>query len=71
MADLKLPKLPDRTPAKHTIFVTPELERKLRNYADLYRQRYGEAESVEALIPFMLEAFINSDKNFLKEHFRK
>lgn len=66
MPDLKLPKLPNRTPVKHTIVIMPELEKKLREYADLYRQSYGNAESVDTLIPFMLDAFLESDRKFTR-----
>lgn len=64
MPDLKLPRLPDRTSVKHTIVVMPSLEQKLRDYAALYRQTYGESETIETLVPFMLEAFIETDKEF-------
>ena len=66
MSDLKLPKLPDRTPVKHTIVVMPELEQKLRDYADLYHQSYGQVEAIDTLIPFMLDAFLGSDREFSK-----
>ena len=66
MANLKLGKLPDRTPAKITITVNADLNQALRDYATLYRATYGEAESVAELIPFMLEAFLNSDRAFAK-----
>ena len=66
MANLKLGKLPDRTPAKITITVDAELNQALRDYATLYRATYGEVESVAALIPFMLEAFLDSDRAFAK-----
>jgi hypothetical protein len=63
---LKLAKLPDRTPVKITITVKPELNSALRDYAALYRDTYGEAESVAELIPFMLEAFLEGDRAFAK-----
>ena len=66
MANLKLGKLPDRTPAKITITVGADLNQALRDYATLYRATYGEAESVTELIPFMLEAFLDSDRAFAK-----
>lgn len=66
MANLKLGKLPDRTPAKITVTVNAGLNQTLRDYATLYRATYGEAESVAALIPFMLEAFLDSDRAFAK-----
>jgi hypothetical protein len=66
MPDLKLAKLPDRTLVKHTIVVTPDMEQKLRAYADLYQQSYGEAEPIETLIPYMLSSFLESDRSFVK-----
>ncbi|NGO54923.1 DUF2274 domain-containing protein [Allomesorhizobium camelthorni] len=66
MANLKLGKLPDRSPAKITITVSAELNRELHDYASLYRQIYGESESIAELIPFMLEAFLGSDRAFAK-----
>ena len=66
MANLKLGKLPDRTPVKINITVGADLNQALRDYATLYRATYGEAESVAELIPFMLEAFLDSDRAFAK-----
>jgi hypothetical protein len=66
MSELKLGKLPDRTPVKITITVSPDLNLALRDYAAIYRTTYGEAESVADLIPFMLGAFLESDRGFAK-----
>ena len=66
MPELKLAKLPDRTPVKITIALNPDLNQALRDYAAIYRAKYGEAESVAELIPFMLGAFLESDKGFAK-----
>lgn len=66
MPDLKLAKLPDRTPVKITITVQPELNAALRQYAEAYRATYGDAEAVSELIPFMLDAFLSSDRGFAK-----
>tara|TARA_B100000614_G_scaffold166214_1_gene148051 strand:+ start:31 stop:282 length:252 start_codon:yes stop_codon:yes gene_type:complete len=66
MPDLRLSKLPDRTPVKITITVTPELNKALQAYAELYRETYGEAEPVAALIPYMLESFLATDRGFAK-----
>ncbi|MGT2466595.1 DUF2274 domain-containing protein [Mesorhizobium atlanticum] len=43
MANLKLGKLPDRTPSKITITVSADLNQALSDYAALYRQTYGES----------------------------
>lgn len=63
---LKLAKLPDRNPVKMTITLSAEQAAKLAAYATAYRETYGEAESVAGLVPFMLAAFIDTDKNFAK-----
>ncbi|PWB80689.1 MAG: DUF2274 domain-containing protein [Methylocystaceae bacterium] len=63
---LKLGKLPDRMPVKITITLAPELNGALSDYAAVYREAYGEAVSVADLVPFMLEAFLQSDKAFAK-----
>jgi hypothetical protein len=61
---LKLSKLPDRTPVKITFSASPDLNRALHAYADLYRETYGEAETVPELIPYMLEGFLKNDPAF-------
>ena len=66
MAELKLARLPERTPVKITFTASPELDLALRQYAGLYRAAYGQAEAVADLIPFMLEAFLESDRGFAK-----
>ncbi len=66
MSELKLGKLPDRISVKITITVSPDLSQALRDYAAIYRATYGEAESVADLIPFMLGAFLDSDRGFAK-----
>ncbi|MFD2055087.1 MULTISPECIES: DUF2274 domain-containing protein [Mesorhizobium] len=66
MANLKLGKLPDRTPSKITITVSAGLGQALNDYAALYRQTYGESETVAELIPFMLAEFLESDRAFAK-----
>ncbi len=66
MPDLKLGKLPDRTPVRIAITVSPELNRALGQYAEVYRATYGHAEAVADLIPFMLDAFLDSDRGFAK-----
>lgn len=66
MPELKLGKLPDRVPVKLTITVPPDLAQTLREYAAVYRATYGEAESVEELVPFMLSSFLEGDRGFAK-----
>ena len=66
MADIKLAKLPDRTPIKLTVTITPELKRKLDAYAAYYATHYSAKETVADLIPAMLVQFLASDRGFAK-----
>lgn len=68
MADLKLPRLPDRTPVKLTIVIGSELHEALKAYADRYAEAYGTVEPVVELIPYMLEAFLSSDRKAVRGH---
>lgn len=64
MPELKLQKLPDRTPVKMTIQISPDLAQSLQDYATVYAAQYGQAEEVAALVPHMLAGFIESDSGF-------
>ena len=66
MADLKLPRLPDRIPVKLTISVSPELHGALVEYAALYAEAYGREEPIVELVPAMLTAFLESDRGFMR-----
>lgn len=67
MPDLKLAKLPDRTPVKITVSVPPELNKALQTYASAYKETYGQEESVPELIPFILEDYLRSDRTFTRK----
>jgi hypothetical protein len=64
MPDIKLARLPDRTPVKLALSVSPELHRLLCGYSDFYREAYGEPATVADLVPPMLESFLAADKAF-------
>lgn len=66
MNGIRLPKLPDRTPVKLSITILPELHQRLRDYAAAYAQHYGIEEPVAELIPAMLAAFLDSDREFAR-----
>ncbi|HMI20104.1 MAG TPA: DUF2274 domain-containing protein [Sphingomonas sp.] len=66
MSELRLLRLPDRTPVKLTIALLPEVNDRLVQYAYLYRESYGCAESVADLVPAMLSAFMDSDRAFAR-----
>src|SRR3546814_2048857 len=61
MADLKLGKLPDRTPVKLAVTLPPDLHQALQAYAGAYEQAYGIAEPLGELIPAMPAAFLESE----------
>ncbi|WP_339708459.1 DUF2274 domain-containing protein [uncultured Sphingosinicella sp.] len=61
---IRLPKLPDRTPVKLAITIMPDLDEKLREYAGFYKDFYGNEESVSSLVPAILEAFLEGDREF-------
>ena len=63
---MKLAKLPDRTPVKMNVLLGPNLAKRLQDYADFYAETYGSREEVSGLIPFMLEAFLDSDADYRK-----
>lgn len=66
MPDLKLARLPDRTPVKITIALQPDLHQALADYAGLYAETYGQPEPVAELIPAMLVSFLEGDRAFAK-----
>lgn len=66
MTQIKLARLPERTPVKLTIAVSPELNRALEDYADAYEAAYGEPESLNTLIPAILACFLESDRAFAR-----
>ncbi len=61
---LRLARLPERTPVKLAVAVPPELHESLKAYAALYRETYTTEERIEDLIPFMLGAFLDADRDF-------
>ena len=65
--ELKLGPLPNTEVTRVTIVVTKPLKDALDLYAQDFAKSYGAAE-LPALIPHMLEAFLRSDKAFMKRH---
>lgn len=61
---LKLSKLPKRTPVKINIVLNPEIHDAMIDYAEIYEQTYGNNESIEELIPFIVANFLDNDHAF-------
>ena len=66
MPELKLARLPDRTPVKATIILSPSLHQALQDYARVYAASYGQEESIAELIPAILASFLESDRGFAR-----
>ena len=68
MPALKLAKLPDRTPVKVTVILSPALSKALEDYAEVYRKTYGEEkpEPISEIIPAMLHSFVEGDLVFAR-----
>ncbi len=66
MSGIRLGRLPERAPVRLSLGLPPELHSALTEYAQLYREAYGQEESVADLIPYMLQAFLDSDRRFAR-----
>ena len=66
MPDIKLGRLPDRTPVKLSIKLEPELHRRLGEYARFYQAEHGEEVALADLVPAILQSFLLSDRAFLR-----
>jgi len=68
MPELKLAKLPDRTPVKMTITISPDLSKALCEYAEEYNRAYGNAqpEPANELVPYIIQSFLDSDRAFVR-----
>lgn len=65
--DLKLGPLPKAETSKATITLSKSLKDALDLYAADYAEVHGPAETAD-LMPHMLEAFLRSDRAFMKRH---
>lgn len=70
MPAIRLGRLPDRTPVKLTVSVSPGLHDALVRYAAAYEETYGRAEAVTDLVPAILAAFLDSDRAFIRHQKR-
>lgn len=66
MPELKLARIPDRTPVKLAITVMPDLHQALQDYARIYADTYGREEPIAELVPAILSAFLDSDRSFVR-----
>jgi hypothetical protein len=61
---MKLAKLPERKRIRLIIQVSIDQHDRLKAYATLYETSYGSCEEIEALVPFMIDTFLDEDKSF-------
>jgi hypothetical protein len=61
---LRLGPVPTVPQVRITITLTAELSAALDRYAKMHAQSTGESHAVPQLIPYMLRAFITSDRAF-------
>jgi len=47
--------------------MSPELHHALSDYAEMYRETYGEPEPVHELIPAILASFLGNDRAFARK----
>ncbi len=64
MVGIHIANLPYRTPIKLTISVLPDLNYARADYENIYAKAYGQTDPVIALIPEMLQTFLDSDREF-------
>jgi hypothetical protein len=61
---LKLGPLPKNETVKLTIQLSGELKAKLEQYAKLHSEAFGQRVGAAALIPLMLQTFMDRDRGF-------
>lgn len=69
-AKLKLGRLPSTEVVKITIAMSVELKAMLDRYAQLHAEASGQKHDLGRLIPYMLQAFMNSDRAFTRANRR-
>ena len=67
MGKIKLRRLPERTPVRLVVQLSPELNAMLADYATFYAAAYGQDEPVAELVPAILSSFLESDRWFQAE----
>jgi hypothetical protein len=70
MSQLKLGPFPKIEMVRVTVTIPKPLKQALDLYAAEFSKAHGPAETHE-LIPHMLEAFLRSDKTFMKSHAKR
>jgi hypothetical protein len=61
---LKLGPLPKNETVKVTVRLSGELKAKLEQYAHMHSEAFGQRVDAVALIPLMLQTFIDRDRGF-------
>jgi hypothetical protein len=61
---LKLGPLPRNEKVKMTVQLSGELKAKLEHYAHLHSEAFGQRVDAAALVPLMLQTFMDRDRGF-------
>jgi hypothetical protein len=61
---LKLGPLPRNETVKVTVQLSGELKAKLEHYAQLHSEAFGQRVDAAALVPLMLQTFMDRDRGF-------
>lgn len=66
MSKLRLGPLPKTEVVRLTIALPPQVKADLDRYVEVHAAAYGEPVDAAALVPHMLAAFMNRDREFRK-----
>lgn len=61
---LKIGAIPDRTPIKLSLSLSPDVHDALQDYASIHAKEFGQNAQVTDLAALMIERFLASDTQF-------
>lgn len=61
---LKIGAIPDRTPVKLSLSLSPDVHDALQDYASIHEKEFGQQAPVADLAVLMIERFLASDAQF-------
>lgn len=61
---LKIGAIPDRTPVKLSLSLSPDVHDALQDYASIHEKEFGQGAQAAELAALMIERFLASDTQF-------